>query len=126
MRPFVIDRYTPDVAPGLTTPLRFSRRSGPAAGFRATVSDANMTPLRSGYWHRVKVRQLNDDGTTTDVTGADGLRDLGYGTTSTSYSRTGRYFVNAMACGPLSRDATRGCGPISSERRVSTFIPVRP
>ena len=119
MRPFIMDRYTPDAAPRVTT-------LSSATGFGVTVGDDNLTALRSGYWHRVKLRQLNADGTITNVTGADRLRELGYGTGSVDYVRTGRYFVTALACGPLSRDATKGCGPVSSELRVSTFVPARP
>ena len=119
MRPFIMDRYTPDAAPRVTT-------LSSATGFGVTVRDDNLTALRSGYWHRVKLRRLEADGTITNVTGADGLRELGYGTGSVDYLRTGRYFVTALACGPLSRDATKGCGPVSSELRVSTIVPARP
>lgn len=119
MRPFIMDRYTPDAGPRVTT-------SASATGFGVTARDDNLTTLRSGYWHRVKLRRLEADGTITNVTGADRLRELGYGSASVNYVRTGRYFVTAVACGPLSRDATKGCGPVSSELRVSTIVPTRP
>jgi hypothetical protein len=119
MRPFVIDRYTPDAAPVTNTTAR-------ATGFTVSVGDGNLPALRGGYWHRIRLRQLNADGTVSSVTGADGLRDLPYGTTSIDYARTGRYLVTARACGPLSRTGARGCGPASAELRVSTFVPARP
>ena len=119
MRPIVVDRYTPDAAPVTTTTSR-------ATGFTVAVGDANLPALRGGYWHRIKLRQVNADGTVANVTGADALRDLPYGTTSIDYPRTGRYLVTARACGPLSRNGARGCGPASAELRVSTFIPARP
>ena len=119
MRPFVLDRYTPDAAPTTTTTAR-------ASGFTVGVGDANLPSLRGGYWHRIKLRQLNADGTVSNVAGTDGLRDIPYGTTSVDYPRTGRYLVTSRACGPLSRNGARGCGPSSAELRVSTFIPARP
>jgi hypothetical protein len=119
MRPFVVDRYTPDAAPITNTTAR-------ATGFTVSVGDGNLPALRGGYWHRVKLRQLNADGTVANVGGADGLRDLPYGTTSIEYARTGRYLVTTRACGPLSRNGARGCGPASAELRVSTFVPARP
>ena len=118
MRPFVVDRYTPDSAPGVTTISN-------ASSFRVDLGDVNLPALRSGYWHRIKLRQLTNSGI-TDVQGNDGLRDLGYGTSSRTYARTGRYFVSATACGPLSRDGTLGCGPVTAEVPVSTFVPARP
>jgi hypothetical protein len=119
MRPYVVDRYTPNSAPVTTTTSR-------ATGFRVDLSDANLTTLRSGYWHRIRLRQLNSSRSTTDVEGADRNRDLAYGTLTRDYPRTGRYFVSTRACGPLSRDGTLGCGPITSELRVSTFVPAQP
>jgi hypothetical protein len=116
MRPFVVDRYTPDSAPTTTT-------LSSATGFTVTLGDANLPTLRSGYWHRVKLRQLNANGTISNILP---LSDLGYGTSTANFLRTGRYFVTARACGPLSRDGGRGCGPISSELRVSTIVPARP
>ena len=119
MRPVVVDRYTPDAAPVTTTLSR-------ATGFRVDVNDTNLTPVRSGYWHRIRLRQVNSTKSTTDVEGADRNRDLPYGTLTRDYPRTGRYLVTTRACGPLSRNGAIGCGPITSELRVSTFVPARP
>ena len=119
MRPVVVDRYTPNSAPLTTTLSR-------ATGFRVDVSDTNLTPVRSGYWHRIRLRQVNSTKSITDVEGADRNRDLPYGTLTRDYPRTGRYLVSARACGPLSRSGAIGCGPITSELRVSTFVPARP
>lgn len=120
MRPIFVDRYTPDSAPA-TTPTAL------ATGFSVRVDDAQLAPLASGYWHRIRVRQLNADGTVVNLPAApDGLRELPYGTTNANYARTGRYFVVARACGPLSRNGTIGCGPASAQLPVSTFVPARP
>jgi hypothetical protein len=115
MRPVFMDYYTPDSAPATTT-------SANAAGFSVSMNDSASEPLSSGYWHRVRVRRLNDNGTIGDVT----LRDLPYGTNSTSFPLPGRFFVVARSCGPLSRNGIRGCSPATGELPVSTFVPARP
>jgi hypothetical protein len=112
---------------------RFSAHAAPitqvvssATGFQVTIDDSQLPALSSGYWHRLLLRQLNADGTHSNVGGTDGSVNLGYGTTSRSYPRTGRYFLIARACGPLSRNGAAGCGPTTGEIPVSTFVPQTP
>jgi hypothetical protein len=112
MRPVFMDYYTPDSAPATTT-------SATAAGFSVSMSDAANEPLSSGYWHRVRVQRLSDNG-------IQELRDLPYGTASTSFALTGRFFVIARSCGPLSRNGARGCSPATTALPVSTFVPAAP
>jgi hypothetical protein len=97
-----------------------------ATGFQVTLDDSLLAPLPSGYWHQVRLRRLLADGTHANVSDADGSLQLGYGTSSRSYTRTGRYFVIARACGPLSRNGSIGCGPSTGEIPVSTFVPATP
>lgn len=129
MQATILRRYTPLRPPVLTTSSR-------STGFSVSVSDATLPRLRSGYWHRITLRQLDPDQLTVagmpapprviNVSGPDGLRDIGYGTTVARYARTGRYLVSARACGPLSRDGSRGCGPATAQMPVSTFVPASP
>ncbi|HEX6024039.1 MAG TPA: hypothetical protein VFZ00_18760 [Solirubrobacter sp.] len=112
MRPVFMDHYTPDSAPATTT-------SANAAGFSVSFNDSALEPLSSGYWHRVRVQRLTDNG-------LQELRDLPYGTASTAFALTGRFFVVARACGPLSRNGARGCSPATTSLPVSTFVPARP
>ncbi len=120
MRDVFVDRYTPDSAPVTTT-------SANAAGFSVSMNDAALEPLTSGYWHRLRLQRLNDNGTVVNLPNApDGLRELPYGTNSAAYSLTGRFFVVARACGPLSRNGLRGCSPATAALPVSTFVPARP
>ena len=78
-------------APGVRGPLHARQRAGDArttataSGFSVAVDDDELEPLASGYWHRVRVRRLNDNGTVADLPmSPDGLRDFPYGTASTS------------------------------------------
>jgi hypothetical protein len=96
--------------------------SANAAGFSVTMNDSANEPLSSGYWHRISVLRLNDNGTIANQE----LRDLPYGTANRSFPLTGRFFVVARACGPLSRNALRGCGPTTATLPVSTFVPAKP
>ena len=115
MRPVFMDYYTPDSAPVTTT-------NATASGFSVALNDSALEPLSSGYWHRVRVQRLNDNGTIANQE----LRDLPYGTASSTFALTGRFFVIARACGPLSRNGARGCSPTASSLPVSTFVPARP
>ncbi len=115
-----MDRYTPDSAPATTT-------NATASGFTVAVNDGALEPLTSGYWHRLRLQRVNDNGAVVNLPNApDGLRELAYGTNNAAYSLTGRFFVVARACGPLSRNATRGCGPATAALPVSTFVPAKP
>jgi hypothetical protein len=118
MRPVLVDFYTPDSAPATQVPAL-------TTGFSVSMTDP-APALASGYWHRIRLRQFNADGTTSNVSGADNLRDIPYGTQNVNYARTGRYFVTARACGPLSRSGAIGCGPTTAELPVSTFTPAAP
>jgi hypothetical protein len=117
MRRAFVKRFTAPSAP-------ITHVTSSAMGFDVTLDDSQL-PV-TGWWHKLRLRRLNDDGTTSNVAGSDGLLGLGYGTSSHSYARTGRYFVVARACGPLSRDGSKGCGPSTGEIPVSTFVPKTP
>ncbi len=119
LEPFV-EHYTPDSAPATTT-------TSTATGFAVGVDDSALEPLASGYWHRIRVQRLNDNGAVVNLPNApDGLRELPYETNNANYALTGRFFVVARACGPLTRNGIRGCSPATAALPVSTFVPAKP
>jgi hypothetical protein len=119
MAPKVVERFTPQVAPDTTI-------TSSAAGFGVVFDDSNLPDIVSGYWHKVRVRKINDDGTVSNLSGSDGNRAFGYTTSAHTYSLTGRYMVTVRACAPLSRDGSVGCSPPTAETPVSTFTPATP
>ncbi len=121
MRPFVVARYTPATSPVTTGAAQSGK-------FSVSLSDGNLRQLRSGYWNRVKLRKVQFNGDVMPVPSPDGLVDLPYGFTTHDYATlgAGRFIANGRACGPVSRDGSRGCGPIGPDVRISTFVPQKP
>ena len=115
-------------APGLHGPLHARQRArhdhaGDRHRLHRQPQRQHLEPLRSGYWHRSACAgsRQRDDGRPEPTACATSRTAR----SSTAYRATGRYFVITRACGPLSRNALRGCGPTSSTLPVSTFVPAQ-
>lgn len=112
----LVERFTPT-----QPPVVLSLRS--ASSFTASLgANVQVLSTTSGNYTAFKLMSVAPNGALAPVTDGNGLR-LARG--SISYERTGRHLLLARSCGPLSRDASIGCGP-AGEARVSTLVPPTP